>query len=185
MTSKRQLRMEVVQLRESLNLKDAQLKEALITARLGTYALAELIEPNEDEMVQFETEFPRWSIEIVERESLVDDDLKHVKVFRRSLIDLKPELHGDRDTYLRLTDPEYFDWGIMRTFESTSLDPDARFFGTGEYRGAADGSFKGGHIEVSVETGPEVTKLDLYRAELVERYLMKQGLFAEPELATT
>jgi hypothetical protein len=87
-------------------------------------------------------------------------------------------LRLDNDTYKRLADNEYFDWGLIETFEKTSAGLDTRFSGDGTYIGKMSGDgFGGGDINISCEGETGLTRLDLIRVELAEQYLAGQNLF--------
>src|ERR1039458_4373347 len=148
MTSKRQLSRENTQLKEEIAQANETVRDALTTARLGTFALMEQMEPGEDEVKEFARQYPQWSISWgMERINKYDTRL--VKTFKRDIGDLKPVYHHDDDTNLRFSDPEYFDQGLTDTFRDASVDPTPWFSGTGTINGSVRGFHMGGEEHTS------------------------------------
>lgn len=175
MASKRKLAQENAALTgEVQNLRE-QVTDCTEVAKIGAYAMAESLVPSADDLKKLAKDFPNWSI----KWGMVEDDfggVKVVKTFERNIRDLRPELHEDRDTYLRLADIEYFDLDLIDVFKKTCADPRTYIHGDGTYYGKADGGFNGGVISIGVEGETSLTKLDLIRVEAAEQYLVSANI---------
>ncbi len=182
MASKRELLRDNEALRGEVETLRGEVSEALEIARIGSYAMAESVTPSTEDLKKLARDYPMWSVSW----GTVEDDhdgVKVVKTFERDISDLRPELHDDRDTYLRLADNEYFDFGLIDVFRKTCADPRTYVSGDGVYCGKADGGFAGGHISIDIEGETSLTKLDLIRIEAAEQYLVSENIFG-PEAIT-
>ncbi len=182
MASKRKLAKENAVLAGEVQSLREQVSEALEVAKIGSYAMAESVTPTAEDLKKLAKEFPNWSIEWgMDKNSF--RGVSVVKTFTRDISDLRPELHQDRDTYLRLADVEYFDRGLIDVFKKTCADPRTYISGDGTYIGKADGGFKGGSISIDIEGETSLTKLDLIRVEAAEQYLATENLFSSKPVA--
>lgn len=181
MPSKRQLANENDALKAEVKGMRELLSFSIQTTKIGVLALAERIPPTKEDMNILAEEFPRWSISCqTEEDGFSEGDRKIVKCFVRDMSDLRPNLHKDRDTYLRFADAEHFDWGVR---EALGLGDQSLGYISGDGSFGRDSNGFCAYINLEIEGESAITKLDLIRIKAAEQYLQSEGLFAEAVVA--